>query len=76
MEVILAIYLGATSVRAIVDYLSENKLVMEDINHFSNLPIRFLVLLSWDIDFLLAIIHESMVLANTSYKILSIVIDT
>ena len=41
MEAVLAIDLGATSGRAIVGYLSENKLVMEEINRFSNLPIRF-----------------------------------
>lgn len=40
MEAVLAIDLGATSGRAIVGYLSENKLVMEEINRFSNLPIR------------------------------------
>ena len=40
MEAVLAIDLGATSGRAIVGYLSENKLVMEEINSFSNIPIR------------------------------------
>ncbi|HET4816104.1 TPA: hypothetical protein VUO04_001886, partial [Streptococcus pneumoniae] len=53
MEAVLAIDLGATSGRAIVGYLSENKLVMEEINRFSNLPIRVKGHLSWDIDFLL-----------------------
>lgn len=76
MEAVLAIDLGATSGRAIVGYLSENKLVMEEINRFSNLPIRVKGHLSWDIDFLLAKILESIRLANTSYKILSIGIDT
>lgn len=76
MEAVLAIDLGATSGRAIVGYLSENKLVMEEINRFSNLPIRVKGHLSWDVDFLLAKILESIRLANTSYKILSIGIDT
>ena len=76
MEAVLAIDLGATSGRAIVGYLSENKLVMEEINRFSNLPIRVKGHLSWDVDFLLAKILESIHLANTSYKILSIGIDT
>ena len=76
MEAVLAIDLGATSGRAIVGYLSENKLVMEEINRFSNLPIRVKGHLSWDVDFLLAKILESIRLANTSYKILSVGIDT
>ena len=40
MEAVLAIDLGATSGRAIVGYLSENKLVMEEINRFSN-PVSY-----------------------------------
>lgn len=76
MEAVLAIDLGATSGRAIVGYLSENKLVMKEINRFPNQAIRVKGHLCWDVDFLLSKILESIQLANSNYKVLSVGIDT
>lgn len=76
MEAVLAIDLGATSGRAIIGYLSENKLVMKEVNRFPNQAIKVKGHLCWNIDFLLDKIIESIKLANSNYKILSVGIDT
>ncbi|WP_449460051.1 rhamnulokinase [Streptococcus suis] len=76
MKSVLAIDLGATSGRAILYYISDNKLQSEEISRFENRPIKERGFLCWDVELLFSYILEAIRLANQRSDLQSVGIDT
>lgn len=76
MKSVLAIDLGATSGRAILYYILDDKLQSEEISRFENRPIKERGFLCWDVELLFSYILEAIRLANQKSDLQSVGIDT
>lgn len=76
MKSVLAMDLGATSGRAILYYILDDKLQSEEISRFENRPIKERGFLCWDVELLFSYILEAIRLANQKSDLQSVGIDT
>ncbi|MBF0787315.1 MULTISPECIES: rhamnulokinase family protein [unclassified Streptococcus] len=76
MKAVLAMDFGATSGRAVLASVQDDRLVIEEINRFQNSPIRYKGHLCWDLPFLFERILESIDMAQEKAELLSVGIDT
>ena len=76
MGSVLAVYLGASSGRAILGELKDGKINLKEVSRFPNKPIHKKGILSWNTDYLFSEIKKSVIEAKKFDEVESIGIDT